>query len=115
MVNKAHNAKECYDLGSKAKRLGWMRVTPFYEQERASYWWLAGYDAIDFDLAAEQQPEFPGRTMTAKAARRLGLPIPEGVDQVTFHESSHGKKIIPSDCQAVSGAISQGKENVLPA
>ena len=57
-MSRQVNAKEAYDAGAKAKRSGFMRVTPYYEQARADYWWLAGFDGVDFDKAAEEQPDF---------------------------------------------------------
>ncbi len=84
-MKKFYNAKECYDLGVRAKKLGWMRETPFYEQERASWWWMQGYDGVSFEEAEKVQPDFPCRVVSAKAAREAGLPIPEDVDRVEFH------------------------------
>lgn len=55
---KTINAKEAYDAGVKAKRMGFGRVTPYYNQPRSDYWWLAGFDGVEFFQAEEKQPEF---------------------------------------------------------
>jgi hypothetical protein len=81
---KQINAKEAYDAGVKAKRSGFMCVSPYYNQPRADYWWLAGFDGVDFEQAAEKQPEFAARIVSPAKARAMGLPIPNGVDQVQF-------------------------------
>jgi len=79
------NAKECYDAGREAKRRGFMRTVPYYEHARAEYWWLAGYDGVDFFEAADRQPEFPDRRFSARAIRAIGLPVPEDVAEVVIH------------------------------
>ncbi len=84
-MKRLYNAKECYDLGVKAKKAGWMRVAPFYEQERASWWWMQGYDGVSFEEAEKVQPEFPMKLMSAQTARDKGYPVPEGVAGVAFH------------------------------
>lgn len=55
---KQRNAKDCYDAGVRAKKLGLFRVAPYYQQPRADYWWLAGWDGVDFFEAEKAQPEF---------------------------------------------------------
>jgi len=55
---KHHNAKDCYDAGVKAKGHGFARVTPYYQEPRSDYWWLAGFDGMDFFEAEQKQPEF---------------------------------------------------------
>jgi len=84
-MSKQRNAKDYYDAGAKARRKGFMRVTPYYQQPRADYWWLAGFDGVEFFEAESKQPEFSPRILSPKKARAMGLPIPDGVDQVQFH------------------------------
>lgn len=88
------NAKECYDAGVDAKRREFARITPYYEQPRAEYWWLAGFDGVDFFVAEEKQPEFmikgvPSNefppalvSITPERARELGMPMPNDVERV---------------------------------
>lgn len=58
MIANSHNAKECFDAGVKARGSGFFRYCPYYEQPRAEYWWLAGFDGTDFFEADKLQPEF---------------------------------------------------------
>lgn len=80
------NAKPCYDAGREAKRKGLSRLTPYYEHPRADYWWLAGFDGVDFSEAAEKQPDFAAtQVLSAGEAREMGLPVPKGVQEVHIH------------------------------
>ncbi len=64
---KSHNARESYLAGALAKRLGFTRVSPYYELPRATWWWEQGWDGADFDTA--QQPEFEP---TKRISRAIG-------------------------------------------
>jgi hypothetical protein len=63
-MSNHHNAAPCYAAGARAKRLGFARVSPYYEKPRADYWWQAGFDGIDFLEAEKNQPEFSPGTIT---------------------------------------------------
>lgn len=81
------NAKEAYDAGAKAKRQGFERVTPYYNQPRSDYWWLAGFDGVEFFEAEQKQPEFeePAQILKPDDARAMGMPVPEDVAEVHIH------------------------------
>lgn len=38
-----------YDSGRASKNKGLMRVSPYYENEKADKYWYAGYDGVEFD------------------------------------------------------------------
>lgn len=75
-------AQDAFNAGRVAKARGSFRTTPYYENPRADYWWLAGFDGMKFEEAEAQQPDFPGLFMSAEKAREMGMPVPAFVQSV---------------------------------
>lgn len=48
MKTKPLDAIKAWRAGYRAKKLGMMRVSPYYEHPQAEKLWFAGYDGIPF-------------------------------------------------------------------
>ena len=49
MTNKFIDLKDAYENGQESKKKGFMRVTPYYENEQLDKYWFAGYDDIKIE------------------------------------------------------------------
>lgn len=69
--------QKAFKAGQRAHFLGFERVSPYYEEQVCTPYWLAGYDGLEFILPeVEQRPAAEQRAADHQSAPGSQLPSP---------------------------------------